>query len=146
MLVSPLVALAFRSARSLPSILGALSVMLLLRPLFEPVLYSYYLMPSLLVTGLVGVAAHRRFRFRDWIFQVAALLWAMPHSNLRTNGRWWVIELALLTLSWIQVTINCGLVSPWVRQLPAGEGVDPASNHSSTSLDSAALLTKNSSG
>jgi hypothetical protein len=150
-LVSPLVALVFRSVRTVPSILGALSVLLLLRPLFEPLLYSYYLMPALLVAGLVGAAAHKRFRIRDWIFQVAALFWAMPHSNLRTNGRWWIVELCLLVLTWVRVAMNCGLARPWVRRLSAGERVNRWSNDCDASPDkaavaNAALLTESSSG
>lgn len=109
-LLSPFVALLFRSVRRLPSVLAALSALLLIRPLFEPMVYSYYLMPSLLVAGLAGVAAHRAFRVRDWVLPVAAVFWAMPHSNLRTNGRWWIIELCLLAATWFQVAVNCGLL------------------------------------
>jgi hypothetical protein len=115
-LLSPIVAFGLRNAKSRPSVLATLSVLLLLRPLFEPMLYAYYLTPSLCVAGLVGVATHNRFRIRDWIWQVAAVLWALPHGNPSTAGIWWTVELLLLAITWIQVAINCGYRLPFGKR------------------------------
>ena len=108
-LLSPVVAFLFRKRRKPVEVLTAASVLLLLRPLFEPLSYAYYWMPSLLLAGLVGVAAHRKFRVRDWIWQVLAILWSLPHSNPHDNATWWVVQLGFIVLTWVQVASNNGL-------------------------------------
>jgi hypothetical protein len=111
-LISPVIAYLFRNVRRREGLLAALSVILLIRPLFEPSVYSYYWMPSLLIAGLVGTAAHRRIRVRDWMWQGGVVIWALPHSNPHTETLWWSIEFALIVLTWAQVGINCGIRCP----------------------------------
>lgn len=109
-LISPFIAIFFRSVRRKPAILGVLSLLLLLRPLFEPMSFSYYWMPPFLIAGLVGVAASGKVRVRDWVWQVFATLWSLPHGNASTTGTWWAVEAPLLCMIWIQVSFNCGLL------------------------------------
>lgn len=109
---SPFVAWGFRRLGRPAMLLGALSVLLVLRPLFEPVVYAYYWMPAFVAAGMVGVAVSKSVRLRDWIWQVTAIVWSLPHSNPRTEGLWWVVELSLVLLTWRQVLVNCGFRIP----------------------------------
>jgi hypothetical protein len=105
------VALAWklRKAATKPEILAAISVLLVLRPLSEAINYSYYWSPSLIVAGLVGVAAHHRIRIRDWIWQLVAIAWTLPHGNPATSSSWWAGMMLLLSCTWVQVGWNCGI-------------------------------------
>jgi hypothetical protein len=98
-----------RRAATKPEILAAISVLLVLRPLSEAINYSYYWSPSLIVAGLVGVAAHRRIRIRDWIWQLVAIAWTLPHGNPATSSSWWAGMVLLLTCTGVQVAWNCGI-------------------------------------
>ena len=101
-----------------PSVLAAASVLLLMRPLFEAINYPYYWSPALLTAGLVGVAAHRRFRVRDWIWQAVAIGWALPIGNPKTASWWWAGFLLILLCIYAQVARNCGLSFPsgWAQK------------------------------
>jgi len=101
---------AFRRVTVGPRLLACVSVVLLLRPLSEAVNYSYYWSPALLLAGLVGLAAHRRFRIRDWIGPAAAIAWTLPHGNPHATTLWWLGELLWLALTYLQVLVNCGIV------------------------------------
>jgi hypothetical protein len=109
-LLSPLIAIPFRSTRRPPVFLAGLSVALVVRPLFEPVNFAYYWMPAFVMAGMVGVAMYRVFRVRDWLWQTLAILWSIPHGNIDSTNRWWVVEVAFLVATWIQVARNCGLL------------------------------------
>jgi hypothetical protein len=109
-----------RKAATKPEILAAISVLLVLRPLSEAINYSYYWSPSLIVAGLVGVAAHRRIRIRDWIWQVIAIAWTLPHGNPATSSSWWVGMAVLLTCTGVQVGWNCGFRFRSIRRRRIG--------------------------
>jgi hypothetical protein len=107
-------------------IVAALAVVAGLRPFFEAISYSYYWVPALFLAGCTGLAAHRRFRLRDWLWPVAAMVWATPKGNSATAGWWWLGEIIIVILVFVQVAINCGTdsgsVVPSRRPLMVGEG------------------------
>lgn len=87
----------------------AASLILLLRPLSEPVNWSYYWSPALLLAGFAGVAAHRRMAWRDWIGPSLAMLWTVPHGGTPSTPWWWLATVALLVLTVRRGLLNCGL-------------------------------------
>lgn len=105
----PLGLLLGRRSRQVPQVLAVAVLLLVVRPLAEPIGYSYYWTPALLFAGLVSVAAHRRFRLRDWSAPIAAVIWATPRSNPATDAWWWAGELFLLAVVSFQVLRNCGV-------------------------------------
>lgn len=98
-----------RGVENTPQLLAVVSGILIVRPLFEPLLYSYYLSPGLLLAGFVGTAAHRRIRLVDWVAPMAAVCWSAPRSNPRTDGLWWAGEGILLALTALRVLTSCGV-------------------------------------
>jgi hypothetical protein len=90
------------------ALMGGMAALLLLRPLFEAINFSYYWTPALILAGFSGLAAHRRVRWQDWIWPVLAILWSSPRSNLHTTSLWWIGELIVLSAAAVQVAANCG--------------------------------------
>lgn len=116
--MSPLVAIPFRNMRGHAQLLAGMSLVLVVRPLFEPTNFSYYWMPALLLAGLVGVAVHKQFRMRDWLWAILAILWALPHGNQRTALWWWAVESFFLGALSIQVARSLGLLRRRREELP----------------------------
>jgi hypothetical protein len=108
LLLSPLVAWAFRKADGPVAILVACAVLTAIRPFSEAITYAYYWSPFLLLAGLVGAAAHQEIRWRDWIWPIGAVAWALPRGNPATTGWWWAGEAILLALTTAQMVINLG--------------------------------------
>jgi len=108
MLLSVFVGWKFRKVRGVPQVLAVMSLLLLIRPFSEAINYSYYWSPALILAGFVGVAAHGRFRIRDWMWQVPAIAWTLPHGNPAESAWWWAVELVLLACVYFQVARNCG--------------------------------------
>ncbi len=102
-----------RKANTPVQILGAVSLILLVRPLSEAINYSYYWSPALLVAGLIGVAAHGRIRFRDWVWPVLALVWTSPRGAGSFQPWWWAGETPLILLAMAQTMANCGIQLRW---------------------------------
>lgn len=98
-----------RRCGSVTVLLAVSSLVLLVRALAEPTNFSYYWSPSLLLAGFVGVAAHQRFRMRDWIWQLPAILWTLPHGNYKMTTVWWAVMSAFLVGTYLQMAVNCGL-------------------------------------
>lgn len=80
-----------------PAVLAAAGIVLLFRPLFEAISYSYYWSPAFLLFGLAGLAAAQRLRAADWVVPLATILWAFPRGNPATAGWWWAGFLILLS-------------------------------------------------
>jgi hypothetical protein len=99
----------FRRVTSVPQLLAAVSAILLIRPLSEAINYSYYWSPCLLAAGFVGLAVHRRVRWRDWIWPVFATVWASPRSYGSISPWWWAGEVILIGATSVQVARNCGV-------------------------------------
>jgi hypothetical protein len=106
LVLASVLAWRFRGVRRPEQILAAIATVLLIRPFFEAINYSYYWSPSLLLVGLVGVAAHGRWRWRDWIWPLGAMVWATPRAPDPTW--WWVGELILLGATALQTAGTCG--------------------------------------
>ncbi|HUJ67458.1 MAG TPA: hypothetical protein VLX59_18065, partial [Acidimicrobiales bacterium] len=101
--VGLIVAWKLRKVSTNAQILAAMSLMVLIRPFSEAINYSYYWSPSLILAGFVGVAAHGRIRLRDWMWQLAAVAWTLPHGNPATYSWWWAGMMILLLCTWVQV-------------------------------------------
>ncbi len=106
--VGLLIAWKLRKVSTNPQILAAMSLLVLIRPFSEAINYSYYWSPSLVLAGLVGVAAHGRIRIRDWMWQLGAIAWTLPHGNPATYSWWWLGLMILLVCTWVQLAWNCG--------------------------------------
>jgi hypothetical protein len=107
LLVGLVMAWKLRKASTNARILAAMSLLLLVRPFSEAISYSYYWSPSLILAGFVGVAAHGRVRLRDWVWQLGAIAWTLPHGNPNTYSWWWLGLMILLACTWVQVAWNC---------------------------------------
>ena len=116
--MSPLIALPLRKVRGHAQLLAGLSLVLIVRPLFEPTNFAYYWTPALLLAGFIGVAIHEKFRLRDWVWPVLAILWALPHGNTHTALWWWSVELFFLVALTVQVARSLGLLRPHRQRLP----------------------------
>jgi hypothetical protein len=145
--VGLIVAWKLRRVSTNAQILAAMSILVLIRPFSEAINYSYYWSPSLVLAGFVGVAAHGRIRVRDWMWQLAAIAWTLPHGNPATYSWWWAGMMVLLTCTWVQVAWNCGLSFHYLadrRHLseltaaPAWDGT-AASTHQSAAPESEAI-------
>ena len=88
-----------RHVRSVPAILGVAALILFLRPLFEPVTFSYYWSPAYLLAGLAALAAVGEFRALHWLLPVAAMAWTLPRGNPHTAALWWAGYLILVALN-----------------------------------------------
>lgn len=119
--LSPLVAIPFRNTREPAKLLVGLSLVLIVRPLFEPTNFAYYWMPALLLAGLVGGAVHERFRLRDWLWSILAILWAVPHGNPSTSLWWWTVETTFLLAIWVQVSRSLRLFHGLANRIPPAE-------------------------
>jgi hypothetical protein len=110
LLLATAMAWRLRRVQDARLMLSGLAAVLLLRPLFEAISYSYYWSPGLLLAGLAGVAADRRFRCSDWIWPTAVILWATPRGNSATATLWWAGEAILLAAAAFQVMSSSGLI------------------------------------
>lgn len=91
-----------------PAMLAAAGFVVLLRPLFEAVSYSYYFSPALLLLGLAGFGRSRDWRATDWIVPLAVMGWATPRANPAAARWWWAGFTILLTAA---VTVGAGVLT-----------------------------------
>ena len=92
-----------RGVRDAPGIIAVAALILVLRPLFEPVTFAYYWSPALVLAGLAGVAATQRILASQWALLLVATLWTLPKSNPATAGLWWGGYLIILAVAAWQV-------------------------------------------
>ena len=126
-LVTVPLAWLFRKCRRPVEVLAAIGAIVLVRPFSEAITFSYYWSPGLLMAGLVAVAYQGRFRLRDWVAPVAAVLWATPRSGAATTAWWWSGEVLLLAVTLWPVLKACGLLptSPRLRLVVKDERYAP---------------------
>jgi hypothetical protein len=79
------------------SLMCALAATLLLRPLFEPLLFPYYLAPGLAILGIIGFSAADQPTFAGVIPPIALMLWALDTTV--SGITWWIVALLLLVLT-----------------------------------------------
>jgi hypothetical protein len=111
-LIAIVIGWLFRRSTRPTVVLALLSVVLTLRPLTEPVNWSYYWTPGLCAAALTGIAAHRSVRMRDWVLPAGAIVWSLPHPGRPALGWWWSVEVALLLAVGVRVVRNCGRLLP----------------------------------
>ena len=111
LVIAGAVAWRLRKADRPITILAAIAIIVGLRPFFEAVTYSYYWGPALLIAGCIGLAAHGRFRWRDWLWPLAGVVGATPRTGVASDGWWWLGEMIILGVVVAQVAINCRLWS-----------------------------------
>ena len=109
LLLASALAWRLRRVQRPAALIGGVAAVLVLRPFFEAINFSYYWSPALIVAGFTGLAAHRRVRVRDWIWPVLAIVWSSPRSNVRTTSLWWIGEMIVLVVACVQVAANCGV-------------------------------------
>jgi hypothetical protein len=101
--------LTWVARRRLADPLGLVSVtasVLVLRPLFETISYSYYWIPALALGAVAAAAARPEKRFATWSPFVAAAVWTFPRSNPVTDLLWWAGMVILLWLGGRQLTLG----------------------------------------
>jgi hypothetical protein len=108
--IASFVAWHFRRLSRPTTVIAAVALIVGLRPFFEAISYSYYWAPGLALAGCTGLAAHRIFRIRDWVWPVAAVIWAMPRANSATGSWWWAGEVVIISAVAVRVAMNCNLV------------------------------------
>ena len=89
-------------------LVGAAAVILLIRPLFESINYSYYWSPALLLLVVVAGGSSGRLGVGDWCLPVVAMAWTVPRSDGLAAPAWWAGELLLLALVVWRVAPSCG--------------------------------------
>ena len=102
-LVAAVVGWRLRGVRDAPSVIGAAALILVVRPLLEPVTFAYYWSPALILAGLASLSATRRLLASHWAVLVAAVAWTLPKGNSSTAGLWWGGYLIILALAAWQV-------------------------------------------
>jgi hypothetical protein len=108
-LIASALAWRMRRVRGSTAILASMAAILVLRPLFEAISYSYYFSPALILAVCVGLAASGQVRWRDWICPLAAIIWATPRGNSASSTWWWAGELILLGITALQVSNQSGV-------------------------------------
>jgi hypothetical protein len=108
LLLASALAWRLRRVRYPGALMGGMAAVLVLRPFFEAINFSYYWSPALILAGFTGLAAHRRVRWQDWIWPVLAVAWSSPRSNGQSTSWWWTGELIVLAAVAVQVAVNCG--------------------------------------
>jgi hypothetical protein len=131
LLVAPLLAWRFRKVAGPGHALMAIAVLLSIRPFSEAISYAYYWSPCLLVAGFVGLAAHKRFRWPDWAWQMGTIAWSMPRGNSATTAWWWAGLMVLLGATTVQMLRNARVAfgqrrSPLLSVKPAA--IEPIPN------------------
>lgn len=122
-LASPAVAWRTRRWRHPAQLLAALSFVLTLRALMEPVNFSYYWSPGLATAVLAVISASRSVRRRDLVLPVAASLWTMCPTQGHTwmmhliptvtsSALWWAGEIVLLGLVGIRTVAAARAAAP----------------------------------
>jgi hypothetical protein len=80
--------------RGLLALAWAGAGLLLLRPLLEPIVYPYYLVPYMTIVIFLAMAGTRQFRVHYALPSVLLTVWTLQ-SNLTTR-QWWVGTIVLL--------------------------------------------------
>lgn len=106
-------------------IMGTVGLILMIRPLTETINYSYYWSPGLLILAISAMSWRGRFKAKDWIWPMAALVWTLPRSNDLTAMLWWAGELVLLAMVAVHAATVGGFVGQGA-QMDSGSGPDPA--------------------
>jgi hypothetical protein len=92
---TPIIAMRARR-HGVPILSMVLVGVLLMRPLLEPVLYSYYLSPAIALLAILGAAGSGRSIVRWLAPAVGVTFWSLyPTAD---QWLWWSVELALLLL------------------------------------------------
>jgi hypothetical protein len=100
LLLAGMVAWRARKKSDPAAILWAASLVLLIRPLLEPIVFSYYWSPALLLAGGAAMAARRATTVPEWGVLVTGALWCLPRGG---SNLWWWLGAAVAGLAFLVV-------------------------------------------